>query len=128
LAEGYIDVLRLSTTQRADSEVTRKDADGLSGQGKSWHQTLLEVQGALQQAHEKETFLRHAVISQPRVRSDIDEMIAAHTTAQAEVDDRVTKLLSRKLEKARAGDVLEADITRLAREVAIVSALSGSNG
>ncbi|KAL6303357.1 hypothetical protein BKA93DRAFT_339393 [Sparassis latifolia] len=127
--EGYVDALRLSIVNRAEtSRMTYGSADTGSPfqhEGKAWHRTLEEVQTATEQTYAKEQFLRRATLldSSNAHQHEHRELIATHMELQAKADERIGNLLARKLEKARVGDVLTRDVEQLATEVKIVASL-----
>ncbi|EMD34981.1 hypothetical protein CERSUDRAFT_124987 [Gelatoporia subvermispora B] len=120
---GYVDILRLSITDRL-KDAPQTEADKvIHCRGKSiavvvtmcWQtpgKTVHDVKEALVRAHEIREFLRKAQLKDP---SPSDKSTFSET--QGRVDERITLLLSRKIEKARAAEVLVADIDRLADEV-----------
>ncbi|KAI0944741.1 hypothetical protein AcW1_002379 [Taiwanofungus camphoratus] len=135
-AQGYVDVLRLSVVNRATASTKKADDDSTVhdlAEGKAWSQVLEDVQTSIEQACERETFLNgaklgdHANACGSGDLGGPDELIAAHARRQDNVGERLRSLLSRKLEKARAGDVLVDDVERLAAEVGIITALGGSS-
>ncbi|KAH9942116.1 hypothetical protein B0H21DRAFT_526913 [Amylocystis lapponica] len=139
-AHGYVDVLRLSianrerASERQDQSSAQDTLPWLNA-SKSWDRVLADVQNDLEQAHTKETFLR-AVLPRGTDDSGADgddtaretgALIDAYRNRQAKVDERITKLLTRKLEKAHVGDVLVKNIERLVAEVSVLGSLSSSS-
>ncbi|GBE86846.1 hypothetical protein SCP_1000880 [Sparassis crispa] len=129
VTEGYVDALRLSVVNRAEtSTMTYGSADTGSPyqhEGKAWHRTLEEVQTAIEETYAREQFLRRATLldSSNAHQHEHRELIATHMELQAKADERIGNLLARKLEKARVGDVLTRDVEQLATEVKIVASL-----
>ncbi|KAH9831662.1 uncharacterized protein C8Q71DRAFT_781882 [Rhodofomes roseus] len=127
--EGYVDVFRGSIMQ-ADAQVPHEH---LMAEGKSWRQTLQDVRADIERTHSTDSFLRSTTLLDPSALHDlrqaakVEESIATYQANQAQVNNRNSTLLARKLEKAKIGDELGRQIETLIAEKDIVAAMSGSS-
>ncbi|EPT01721.1 hypothetical protein FOMPIDRAFT_1015766 [Fomitopsis schrenkii] len=126
---GYVDLMRLSIIKSADDEDRPHDESILGG--KTWKRALLDVQARIEQAHTMDIFCQGApLLSALPMRNSnddsaaLEELIASHRVRQDQVDERNTSLLARKLEKAKYGDALGAQIEKLVSEKDIIAALT----
>ncbi|CCM00078.1 uncharacterized protein FIBRA_02105 [Fibroporia radiculosa] len=126
--DGYVDILRREIVHREGLDL-KSAPFRMRDKGKSPTQTLTDAQNTIERTHERQAFLRSAVLLDPaaissRANADVAQLIEKQNEASA----RVTKLLSRKLQKAQAVDVLKCDIDRITVETEIVGALVGLSG
>ncbi|KAI8996299.1 hypothetical protein BD414DRAFT_454863 [Trametes punicea] len=124
-AQGYVDALRLSVVNRTSapsSEAILKDRN--LSQGRTFSQTLADIESMFTKTQETESFLKEVeklVSPNPAVAESHRATADSYAQAEAEVSDKVRKLLERKAAKADAGRILIEDIERLIAEVAIIA-------
>ncbi|OCH86585.1 hypothetical protein OBBRIDRAFT_890374 [Obba rivulosa] len=115
VGHGYVDALRLSITNkpsgRYHSRLDRKKDGGEGGTGSARDASAYDIQ----------EFLRTAELREPSSAADadtstVDDLIAVHLVQREKFNDRIATLLSHKLEKAGAGDVLVQEIDRVMKE------------
>ncbi|PCH42142.1 hypothetical protein WOLCODRAFT_163555 [Wolfiporia cocos MD-104 SS10] len=125
--KGYVGILESSISHWV-KKLTGEEHPDLT-EVQALRRMLTDVQNDIQQAHEREQFLQQANLLLPHApgsHSAYEEMTATHARPQARTDERISKLLMRKLEKARVGNILEKDIKRLASEISFIAGSSGS--
>ncbi|OBZ74286.1 hypothetical protein A0H81_05623 [Grifola frondosa] len=122
-AQGHVDVLRLSIIHRVRAN-SGQMPQGSSESESARYQTLKDVEDAVEHTNKIIRFLQGITLNDPSLPSTSDAAkLADFSEEQAEVGIRLKKLLTRKLEKARAGDVLVADVERLIAEVGTVAGM-----
>ncbi|KAH9851224.1 hypothetical protein C2E23DRAFT_831526 [Lenzites betulinus] len=123
--QGHVDALRRSVVNRprAADATGRSQGNDLS-HGRSFSQTLSDIEHGLSKTRETESFLNQAnalIASDPTVVESHATIAAVYTGEEAAVSSRVQRLLERKSAKADAGRALVQDIERLVAEVGIIA-------
>ncbi|KAL7278782.1 hypothetical protein ACG7TL_007791 [Trametes sanguinea] len=125
-AQGHVDTLRLSIVSHAAKLESKRSYghDRALHQGRSFPQTLADVERVFSDTQETEAFLKSAdrLLSPDAVAVESHHsMTALYAKAEAETSEKIRKLLERKTAKADAGRVLLEDIERLIAESAIIA-------
>ncbi|KAI0633128.1 hypothetical protein C8Q77DRAFT_1264059 [Trametes polyzona] len=129
-AQGHVDTLRLSIVhrQRPEAELTLREASARDlHKGRSFEQTLLDIERDYADARATETFLEEAdkLLSPDTAAVETHAaMAASYAGEEAVLSARLQKLFSRKGAKADAGQALVQDIERLVAEVGIIAGSS----
>ncbi|EIW56355.1 uncharacterized protein TRAVEDRAFT_21559 [Trametes versicolor FP-101664 SS1] len=121
-AQGHVDALRRSIINRPRPPQTSR-SDSLGG-GRSYEQTLSDIECQFANARDAESFLEaaDALVSPDPSASDAHAAIAAsYAEEETALSARLQKLLQHKAAKADAGHALVEEVERLIAEVGIIA-------
>ncbi|KZT19863.1 hypothetical protein NEOLEDRAFT_1245594 [Neolentinus lepideus HHB14362 ss-1] len=130
--QGHIEILQwdIFAQDKVRSETSTFQAELCSVLGLAQHtapKKILEaVDTLVSEEQRRQTFLEHTILPDPasfQTESD-GALLLKHKNDERKVEEQLFKLLTRKIEKAKKGDVLVKDIETTTREMNRITSLS----